>query len=312
MGRIGGAGEWIAFVRTVELGGFSAAARELGLTPSALSKLVTRLESSLGVRLLNRTTRRLATTAEGALYLTRCRRILAEIEEAESEIGRARNRPRGRLRMHSGVGFGTHQLVPVLPRFLERYPEIQLDLVFEDRSLDLVKEGIDISVWPGEPSDLSLVARKLCDFERLYCASPEYLAKRGTPRSAKDLERHNCIVIAGLPPPLARWSFDTASGRRIVNPEGNVRANNADCALLLALMGLGIVRLNDFIVSEHVRYGRLVPIRIGAQGEQLPLYALYPHARHRLPRVAAMLGFLVEVFADRPWSTAHDRPRRRG
>jgi DNA-binding transcriptional LysR family regulator len=311
MGRLAGSAELTAFVRSVELGGFSAAARELALTPSALSKLVTRLENALGVRLLNRTTRKLATTAEGALFLARCRKILLEIEEAENEIGSARKRPRGRLRMHAGVGFGVHQLVPVLPSFLDRYPDIQLDLVFEDRSPDLVREGIDISVWPGEPIDTSLVARKLCDFERVICASPDYLSRHGTPRSPKDLENHNCIVIAGLPPTLARWSFDTGSGRKVVEAAGNVRANNADCALHLALMGLGIARMNDFIVSEHVRYRRLIPIRMGPKGEQLPLYALYPQARHRLPRVAAMLAFLTESFAHRPWGTARPRASRR-
>src|SRR5258708_1280571 len=156
MERIGARSELEAFVRSVELGGFSAAARELGLTPSALSKLVSRLESALGVRLLNRTTRKLAPTAEGGLFLVRCRRILAEMEDAENEIGRARERPRGKLRLHVGVGFGTHQLVPALPRFLERYPEVRVELVVEDRIPDLVKEGLDISVWPGLPRDTTL------------------------------------------------------------------------------------------------------------------------------------------------------------
>src|SRR5207253_85779 len=136
------------FVRSVELGSFSLAARELGLSPSALSKLVTRLEHSLKIRLLTRTTRRLAPTLEGELFVARCRRILAELEDAETEIGRSRERPRGRLRLHLGVGIAIHQIVNALPGFLERYPEVQVDLLIEDRRVDILRENIDISVRP--------------------------------------------------------------------------------------------------------------------------------------------------------------------
>src|ERR1700704_4314105 len=149
MARIGDRGEMEAFVRAVELGGFSAAARDLNPTPAALSKLGTRLEKALKVRLLSRTTRKLKPTAEGELFLARCRRILAEMEDAENEVARARERPRGRLRMHGGVGFGTHQLVPALPRFLERYPEIEVELLVEDRRVDLMKDGADLAVRPA-------------------------------------------------------------------------------------------------------------------------------------------------------------------
>src|SRR5882672_3048091 len=184
-----------AFVRSIELGGFSAAARELKLTPSALSKLVSRLEGTLKVRLLNCTTRKLTPTAEGELFLARCRRILAELDDAETEVGRSRERPRGRLRMNVGVGFGTHQLVPALPRFCERYPEVELELAVEDRVIDLHKEGVDIAVRAGAPSDLSLVAREICEVERVVCASPAYLARHGAPRSPEELRKHNCITL---------------------------------------------------------------------------------------------------------------------
>ena len=138
MSRIGDRGEMEAFVRSVERGGFSAAARDLKLTPSALSKMVTRLESVLGVRLLNRTTRKLTPTAEGALFLARCRRIVAEFEDAEREVGRSREKPRGKLLVHAGVGFATNRLVPAMPRFVARYPEVQVELIVEDRDLDVV------------------------------------------------------------------------------------------------------------------------------------------------------------------------------
>ena len=172
MSRIGDRGEMEAFVRAVELRSFSGAARELKLTPSTLSKLVTRLESSLKVRLLTRTTRNIVPTAEGELFLARCRRIIAEMEDAKMELGHSRERPRGRLRVHTGPGFGTSQLGRQMPRFLGRYPEVQLDLLIEDRRVDIIRENIDISVWPGPPDNESLVVRKIFDFDRITCASP--------------------------------------------------------------------------------------------------------------------------------------------
>jgi DNA-binding transcriptional LysR family regulator len=301
MPRIGDRGEMQAFVRSVELGGFSAAARELKLTPSALSKLVTRLEAALRVRLLNRTTRRLTPTAEGELFLARCRRILAEMEDAESEVGRSRERPRGRLRMNVGVGFASHVFVPALPRFFARYPEVELELAVEDRVIDVQKENVDICVRAGPPADISVVARKIFEVERVVCAAPEYLRRRGVPRTPEDLPRHSCIVVAGTFS-RSQWAFETPSGRCLVEIGGGITANNADCVLQMVRMGLGIVRLNEFIVGEDLRQGRLV--RVLPQfhcADPVPFHALYPHQRHRLPRVGAMLEFLVESFGHAPW-----------
>ncbi|MFN2643938.1 MAG: LysR substrate-binding domain-containing protein [Burkholderiales bacterium] len=286
-----------AFVRSIELGGFSAAARELKLSPSALSKLVSRLERTLGARLLNRTTRKLTPTAEGELFLARCRRVLGELEDAETEIGRSRERPRGKLRLHVGVGFATHQVVPTLPRFQRRYPEVQIELLVEDRDFDLVREGIDISVRPGPPRDQSVVARKLGEFERVLCAAPDYLAQRGTPRSPDELAHHSCITLTL--PGRAQWPFDTPAGRRVMPIVPSIGANNNDCVLQLALLGLGIVHLNDFIVARDLRARRLVRVlREYHCTERVPMYALYPQDRHRLPRVAVMLEFLAASYAE--------------
>src|SRR5258706_16141840 len=161
MSPIGDSGEMEAFGRSVELGRFSAAASELDLKPSTLSKLVARLERSLKVKLLNRTTRRMTPTPEGELFVARCRRILAEMEDAEMEVGRSREKPRGRLRMHVAVGFAMHQVVNAMPRFFERYPEVQIDLLIEDRRIDLVRENIDISVRPWAPETTNFVVRKV-------------------------------------------------------------------------------------------------------------------------------------------------------
>jgi DNA-binding transcriptional LysR family regulator len=304
MSRIGNRGEMEAFVRSVELGSFSAAARELRLTPSTLSKLVTRLERSLKVRLVNRTTRRITPTAEGELFVARCRRILAEMEDAEMEVGRSRERPRGRLRMHIAVGFAMHQLAREMPRFLERYPEVLVDLVIEDRRVDIVKENIDISVRPWPPETTSLVVRRIFDFDRVLCASPAYLKRHGTPRSPEDLVRHRCMGVSSIPN-HGQWMFQMPSGPRAIEVALSASVNNADFVYRFALSGLGIARLNEFIVADAIREKRLVQVLADYHcPEELSMLAIYPQERHRLPRVAAMLDFLVETFAKRPWRKA--------
>jgi DNA-binding transcriptional LysR family regulator len=290
-----------AFVRAVEKGGFSPAARELGLTPSAISKLVTRMENRLGVRLLNRTTRRLALTPEGEAFFHRASRILADIEEAENEVARFRARPRGRLRVNVGTAFGYHQLVPALPEFLARYPEMAVELTITDRVVDLVEEGADMGIRSGHLADSSLVARKICDMERVICASPAYLARHGTPRRPEDLLDHSCLLFAGAPH-LQRWPFRTDEGVREVAVTGTVSANSAEALVQLAVMGLGIIRLADVTVGDAIAKGQLRPVLADAHHvEPLPLHAVFPHGRHRSPRVAALVEFLLEKFSDAPW-----------
>ncbi len=294
-------GEMRAFVRSVELGGFSAAARDLDLTPSALSKLVTRMEDRLGVRLMNRTTRKLALTAEGEAYFASAKRILVEIEEAEAEVTRFSDHPKGMLRINVGVAFGMHQLVPALPRFLEKYPEIELDITVTDRLVDLVEEGADVAIRTGVLRDSSLIAKKICDMHRVICVSPIYQKKHGTPETAKDLLKHNCISISGASQ-LRKWPFTTADGMEIVDVVGTVNANNAETLLQMAAMGVGIIRLADVIVADGIRAGWLVPILTDIHhAEPLPLSAVYPQGKHKSPRVAAFVNFLVETFSSAPW-----------
>jgi DNA-binding transcriptional LysR family regulator len=309
MSRIGDRGEMEAFVRSVELGSFSAAARELKLTPSAISKLVTRLERTLKVRLLGRTTRRITPTPEGELFVARCRRILAEMEDAESEVSRSRERPRGRLRMHVAVGFAMHQLAREMPRFLERNPEVHVDLVIEDRRVDIVRENLDISVRPWPPETSSLVVRKIFQFERLLCASPAYLKRHGTPRSPEDLARHRCMGVSSIPN-YGQWMFMMPSGPRALEVALSASVNNADFVYRFALAGQGVARLNEFIVADAIADGRLVQVLKDFHcPENLTMLAIYPQERHRLPRVAAMLDFLVDTFAARPWQ---GKPSRKG
>lgn len=294
-------GDMAAFVRVVELGGFSAAARELQLTPSALSKLVSRLEARLGVRLLNRSTRALSPTSEGEFYFARSQRILAEIRDAEAEVVRSRERPRGLLRMNVGVAFGLHQLAGAVPLFLARYPEIQLDLTVTDRMVDLFRETADLALRTGPLPDSNLVARKICDLQRIICASPTYLAQHGIPRVPDDLAHHNCIAISASTK-LNQWPFQTPKGQQTIAVTGNVIANNAETVLQLGLAGAGIVRLGDNIVSNEIRRGNLIPILTDTHlVEPLPLHAVYPRGSHRSPKVGAMLDFLVEQFGNTPW-----------
>lgn len=304
--------EMATLVSAVEHGGFSAAARALGVTPSAVSRTVSRLEARLGVRLLNRTTRRLTPTAEGEALVIRGRHILAELDEAEMEVTRARGAPRGLLRLHTLVAFGLHMLPQVLPEFLRRYPDVQVEISASDRLVDLVEEGGDLAVRSGRLADSSLVARKICDTERMICAAPVYLKRFGAPRRPEDLLRHNCIVISGHPQ-LRRWPFDDPAARegiRTIEVSGNVSANNAENVLQMALLGVGVVRLGDLVIAEHVNAGRLVPILTDSHHvEALPLHAVYPQSRLRSPKVAAMVDFLIEKFAHAPWRSAP--PRRR-
>lgn len=290
-----------AFVSAVEQGGFSSAARELGLSPSALSKLVTRLEDRLGARLLQRTTRRLLLTPEGEVFFTRAQRILAAIDEAESEVTEANASPRGTLRLHCGSAFGMHQLALATPRFLARYPDISMDITISDQPPAAMEEGIDLAIRIGPLDESSMVARRICNLQRVICAAPSYLARCGTPQTPDDLQRHNCLWITSLPA-LRRWPFDTEEGIRVVNVGGNVAANTAETVLQLAIAGVGITRLTDVIVGDAISRGELVPVLTDwHHAEPVPLFATYPSGRHLSPKVKAMVDFLVEEFGDTPW-----------
>ena len=295
------AAEMTAFVRAVEVGGFSAAAREMGLTPSALSKLVTRLEDWLGARLLTRTTRRLQLTVEGEAFYNRARPILTAMDEAEAEVAQAGTHPRGLLRLHCGSAFGMHQLTPAIPRFLERYRDIELQITINDEAPTVADDNFDLTIRIGALEDSSSVARRICNLERVICAAPAYLERHGAPRTPDDLQQHNCLWITSLPA-LRRWPFDTADGIRVVHIGGNIIANNAETVLQLALAGVGITRLADVIVGEAIRQGTLIPILTEWHHvEPVPLFVTYPSGRHLAPKVRAMVDFLVEEFGRAPW-----------
>ncbi len=293
--------EITAFALAVETGGFSAAARQLGLTHSALSKLVSRLEDRLGSRLLHRTTRRLQLTSEGEVFYTRVRPILTALDEAESEVSQAAASPRGQLRLRCGIAFGMHQLTAAIPRFLAQYPDISLDLTFSDQAAPQADDSYDLAIRFGVPEELTAVVRHICNVERVICAAPTYLERFGTPQTPDDLQRHNCLWITSLPA-LRRWPFDTDEGIRVVHIGGNVVANNGETVLQLALNGVGITRLTDVTVGSSLASGALVPILAHWHHvEPVPLVATYPSGRHLTAKVRAMIDFLVAEFSHRPW-----------
>jgi DNA-binding transcriptional LysR family regulator len=290
-------------LRAVDKGGFAPVARELGVSPSALSKVVAKLEERLGVKLLHRTTRRLRPTAEGEAYLERAARIVEAAREADHEAMRHGGEPSGRLRLIVALSFGTYALVPSLPEFLARYPAIDLDLMMGERGIDPSESGADLMIRIGPVPDSSLVARRICDVERVIWAAPAYIAAHGTPRDPAALDRHDCLTLSDQPE-LGRWPF-MVDGKPLVvdvRGRGRITANNAETLLELAVLGQGIVRLPDVIVGPALRDGRLVPLFAGTHvAEPVPVHAIYPYTRQRPPKVGAMIDFLVEKFADAPW-----------
>ncbi len=296
------ASEMAAFVRVVDAKGFSAAAPALGLTPSAVSKLVTRLEARLGARLLQRTTRALHLTQEGEAFYDSARRIVDEIEALESRIVDRSGTPQGLLRVTTSLAFATHQLTPVLAEFLARYPAIQFALLPTDRLVDMVEEGIDIAIRIGRLADTSFMARRIGEDKRVICASPEYLARHGTPRQPQDLLRHQCILSRERAY-LNRWSFRIGGEIREIEVGGRLSVDEGDTQLQLALQGIGIVRLTRLTVAQAVRAGRLVSLLPDFSAEQpLPINAVYPHRRHLAPKVPAFVDFLIEKFTPPPWN----------
>jgi DNA-binding transcriptional LysR family regulator len=303
--------EMAIFRRVAERGSFAGAAEDVGLSSSAVAKLITRLEARLGVRLINRTTRRLALTAEGETYLEHAREILAAIESVESDIASARLSPRGHLRVHTFPVIAVHHLVPLLPDFLTRYPQITFDFLVTNRIVDIVGENVDISLRIGVLGDSGLVGRKIVDLSRIVCASPAYLERHGRPAQPADLAQHSCLTLSRNPG-SATWPFHVDGELVQVDVRGAVSADSADMLLGLAIEGAGILRLSEHVVAAAIRKGQLEPLLQDAQDpEKYPLWALLPPGRHHPPKLRAFLEFLVERLGSAPWRAASRGNNRR-
>ncbi|NYF35430.1 LysR family transcriptional regulator [Stenotrophomonas sp. JAI102] len=286
-------GELEVFVRVVETGGFSAAARSLELSPSAVSKLVSRLEQRLGTRLLQRSTRQLQLTQEGCAFYERGLRVLADLDEAE-RCASAHAAPRGRLRVNANVPFGQHFLLPLLPSFLALHPQVAVDLVLTDEVIDLLEQRTDVAVRAGPLKSSSLVARRLGATRMMIVAAPGYAARHGLPEDADALLAHNRLDI-GHPRAYTGWPLELNGERRVVPTEGNVRASDGEALRRLVLGGVGIARLAAFQVQADVAAGRLLPVLEHANpGDLEEVHAVFQGQGGYLPlRVRALLDFLV-------------------
>ena len=292
--------QMLIFARAVQEGGFSAAARALDLTPSAVSKQISRLESRLGVRLLNRTTRHISLTDEGRLFYERSARIATEIAEAEEWVTALHGNVRGTLRVAATVAFAKNRVLPLIPEFLSRYPELRVVLEVTDRTVDLVDEGVDVAIrFTEQMTDPSLVARRLAINRRIVCAAPSYLKAHGVPQTPEDLMKHNCLMLYTVST-FNDWEFKGPEGSRVLHVSGNFETNSADTVYYAALAGLGIARLSTYLVGADVKAGRLVHLLPAYVHEKASILAVYPHRRHMSPKVRAFIDFLVEKFTPVP------------
>ena len=291
------AGEMEVFVLAAELKSFSAAGRKLRLSPSAVSKLVTRIEDRLGARLLVRTTRRLELTPEGEVYLGRARRILSDIAETERIVAEgAKVVPRGPLRVNASVGFGERYILPLVPAFLALYPEIELDLSLTDGVIDVIGERTDVAIRSGPLRDSSLKARKLLESRKVVIASPAYLARHGTPRHPADLAAHNCLRF-NFRRSMDDWPFRLEDGKTVdaFDVTGNMLVSSGAILRQLCLDGLGLGRIGRFHVEPDIIAGTLVPVLEDYNPDDIEVvHAVFAGHEHLAARIRAFIDFLVE------------------
>lgn len=285
------------FVHAAKLKSFSAAGRKLRLSPSAVSKLVTRIEERLGTRLVVRTTRALELTPEGEVYLEQAQLILGQIAEAERLVSTgSASVPRGRLKVTASVAFGVQYVVPLVADFLAAFPEVELDLSLNDGIVDIVGERADVAIRSGDLRDSSLKARKLLESRRVIVASPRYLQRAGTPLAPDDLDRHNCLTF-NFRPALEEWSFrETPRGAVFQKTvRGNLEVNNGPTMRSLCLDGLGLCRIGEFHVRRDIESGKLVSVLEDFNPEEAELiHAVYAGHEHLAGRIRAFVDFLAD------------------
>ena len=303
--------EMTVFAKVVAAGSLSAAARELGASPALVSRRLAALESRLGVRLVNRTTRTLNLTVEGSRYYEACTRVLADIQEADAEVAAGRVEPRGALKVALPASFGHQHVAPLVPKFAERYPKVELALSLSDRSVNVMDEGFDVAVCIADLRDSSLAARRLAPNRRVVCASPAYLAAHGTPRTPEDLAKHNCLVVSDF---TANWQYKTRDGRSTsVRVQGRYACDNWEVLRQWALAGLGIALKSTWDVYHQLEDGTLVAILPDyAFHSDVAIYAVYPHRRFLPAKTRVFIDFLAESFGPDPyWDRPSPRPKPR-
>ena len=289
-----------AFVQVVNSGGFAAAAREMGVSRSAVNKLVIALENDLGVQLLHRSTRVVTPTETGLAFHERCVEILASLDDAERSITQMHEQPKGRLRMNAPMSFGTLHLAPVLADFLVQYPDLQVQLTLSDRFVDPIEEGFDITVRIAKPpASASLIVHPLIAAPRVLCAAPTYLATHGTPTQPHELHHHSCLHYGQLATEN-HWMLIGADGEQTISVNGTLCSNNGEVLRDAAIRGLGITLLPLFIVGQDLQQGKLQIILPDYHPPELSISLIYPVNRHLSTKVRLLVDFLQERLGDHP------------
>ena len=288
------------FTAVVEAGSFAAAADKLDLSRGMTSRYVAQVEAHLGVRLLNRTTRRLSLTDAGQDYYQRAAQVLAMVEEAERAAAQGAAAPRGTLRINTSVGFGARHLGPAISDYLTRYPSVKVDVVLNDRVVDLVEEGFDVAVRIARRVDPGLVARPITRARLVACASPDYLRRHGIPKTPADLARHNCLTYA-YSGPQNEWRFTRRGREQVITATGNLHGNNGDIISTAAAEGLGVIVQPTFLLHELLRTRRLVRVLAEWEVADSTIYAVYPSRQFLAPKVRAFIDLLLERFGDNPY-----------
>ncbi len=292
--------EMSVFEKVVAAGSLSAAARDLGVSTAVVSRRLAALEARLGVRLVNRTTRRLALTDEGASYHEACARILAEIEDADSAAAAQRVEPQGLLKVALPASFGHKHIAPLVPPFAARYPKIELAFSLSDRTVNVIAEGYDLAIRIGELEDSSLAARKLAPNRRVVCASPQYLREHAAPRVPEDLRQHNCLTTTDL---QMNWEYKGPDGKRgMVRVSGHYACDNWEVLREWAMAGLGVALKSTWDVRRQLGEGLLVPLMPEYDfGTDVAIYAVYPHRRYLPAKTRVFIDYLAESFGPEPY-----------
>jgi DNA-binding transcriptional LysR family regulator len=283
------------FVRVVELGGFATAAKEADISATMVAKHVNALETRLGARLLNRTTRRQSLTEVGKLYYDRCKALLADVDAAESSVSALRATPRGTLRITAPVSFGTRRLAPAFAEFLRLYPEVNVDLSLSDRVADLIDEGFEAAIRIGNLGDSRLVARRLQPYRSLLCASPDYIRRQGQPKTPQDLAAHDCLGFSysGL---RGRWRLFRGTEEKTVNFTPRLLVNNGEALRQAALAGLGILSQPEILLADDVSEKRLVRVLPTWSLPARPMHVVYVADRQATPKLQCFIDFVVKQF----------------
>jgi LysR family transcriptional activator of dmlA len=287
------------FVQLVKQGSLASLAREIGVTPPAISARLSQLEKRLGVRLLNRTTRRLSVTHEGEVYLAAGSRLLDSLQELERAVSSSRAMPQGLLRVNTTFGFGRRHIAPAIVEFARRFPEVEVQLELTDRAINLADKAFDVGIWFGTVPDSRLVARQIAANRRLLCAAPAYLQQAGMPATPHDLQKHQCIVLRENDAAYGTWHLSRGNKRETVKVRGALSTNDGETALLWALAGFGVLMRSEWDAGVHLRDGRLAPVLPDWQLPPADIYAVYPERMNLSAKVSAFIDFLSAWFADR-------------